>query len=117
MSDLNGGDSLLNMTLGDLLALLRPSNTVGVGAGVDPERWLDLRDDDFPVNPRLVWAAAKRGELDVSRVGNATLVKARELDRWLLTQRYEPEKDAARDSTKPPISIAHLVADSARGAR
>jgi hypothetical protein len=71
----------------------------------DPERWLDLRADDFPVNPRLVSAAAKRGELDISRVGNATLVKWRELDRWLSLQRVSSRPSPPA----PPSSIAHLV--------
>jgi hypothetical protein len=103
-----------DMTLRELLdaVLARLSTPAG-----DPERWLDLRADDFPVNHRLVWAAAKRGELDVSRVGNATLVKARELDRWLQLQRLKPvapKRQAPRTSSEPPESIAHLVGGAAK---
>jgi hypothetical protein len=103
----------LDMTLRELLtALLARVSQSPAQLVPDPERWLDLRADDLPVNARLVWAAAKRGELDVSRVGNATLVKARELDRWLQLQRVKPvapKKQIARTSAEPPSSIAHLV--------
>lgn len=98
--------------LRQLAEVLTPHPGAG-GAVADPERWLDLRDDGFPVNPRLVWAAAKRGEIAVSRVGNATLVKARELDRWLQLQRFKPDSKAgrepARQADEPPSGIAHLV--------
>ena len=102
----------LDMTLRELLtALLARVSQTAAHPVADPERWLDLRADDFPVNARLVWAAAKRGEIDVSRVGNATLVKWRELDRWLQLQRYKPD-DTAR--VEAPESIAHLVSGGAK---
>lgn len=101
----------LDMTLRELLTAMLARVSAAGGGAADPERWLDLRADDFPVNPRLVTAAAKRGELDVSRVGNATLVKWRELDRWLQLQRWPPR---VSQPSEPPSSIAHLVNDDVR---
>jgi hypothetical protein len=95
------------ITVGELLDLLRPTAANGT---LDPERWIDLRSDECPVNPRLLWAAIKRGELAGSRVGNATLVKWRELDRWLQLQRVKPiAKKTVNRLPSVPSSIAHLV--------
>ncbi len=81
--------------------------------GQDPERWVDIRDSQHcPVPWRNVLEAARRGELEASRVGRQVLVRARELDRWLTAKRIEARSADPAEVPVPasaPSRIAHLL--------
>jgi excisionase family DNA binding protein len=99
----------LDVSLRELLARVFDPRT----AGSDPERWIDARDpDQCPVPWRNVLDAARRGELEASRVGRQVLVRARELDRWLTARRIESrvaEPPVSTPAPPEPSRIAHLL--------
>lgn len=98
----------LDVSLRELLARVFDART-----SADPDRWIDARDPQHcPVPWRHVLDAARRGELEASRVGRQVLVRARELDRWLTQKRIEAramEPPAAHEPAPEPSRIAHLL--------
>ncbi len=100
----------LDVSLRELLA-----RVVEAQAGTsDPDRWIDVRDpQQCPVPWRSVMDAARRGELEASRVGRQVLVRARELDRWLAAKRIDSRarEQAAPVAAPPPepSRVAHLL--------
>ena len=96
---------ILRMQLGELLEALLDAGTLPASD------WLDARAEGFPVPWRRLVEAARRGELDVARVGRGIYVRRDEFDRWLRTHNIQPEALQSRaPEAPPPDDIAETLA-------
>jgi hypothetical protein len=64
---------------------------------MSPADWINVSGPDWPSSE--IEAAAKLGELVVSRVGHTLLVQRAELDRWLTTKRITKPARGGRLAT------------------
>lgn len=98
------------MNVGDILNAiadaLAPRLADRLEATKAPE-WLSVRDCGLP--QRTVRAAARRGELQVRRIGRADFVERAALASWVDAQQPAPQSPAPRGSVSD--GFADLLAD------
>jgi hypothetical protein len=75
----------------------------------DDSEWINVRTKDWPW--RHLVAAAERGEVTVSRIGRKLMMRRRDLDRWLESQRIpeRAQRDVAPARTEQPSGVAHIL--------
>src|SRR5262249_13830140 len=69
------------------------------GAPIEADPWVDA--SKAPCGRQRVLDAAKRGELEASKIGRQVLVRCSELDRWIAAQRIEPRPASKTSAPKP----------------
>jgi excisionase family DNA binding protein len=97
-------DDPLDLTVRELLTRIVDR---APASSVDPDPWVDAAA--CPVGWRHVLDAARRGELEASRIGRKVLVRRSELDRWLAAHRVEVRAAVAPAEKPPPSRVAHIL--------
>lgn len=77
--------------------------------GADPDPWVDLRSKSSPVSWRLAVAAAKRGELEINRVGRARLVRRSALDAWIGRPEHRMEAQVKPGKAGKASQVDHIL--------